>query len=220
MIEPDEEWLELCRSGDLADLEAQRACLSAAGIEVSEGIAGTATNLGEVYGAWNDSPNEGVIKVRRRDFEKARLVLENEFTLSPLPDDHYLHDFSDAELIDLLADQHSWSAFDVSHAKRMAEERQLDMRQVTEESGNLEERRRNGKPAPAWLIVGGWLAVFAGGLIGVGIGWSLVYMEENAPGGTYPTYNERARETGKKMLSWGVVMMVVWYNYENIRRML
>ena len=108
----------------------------------------------------------------------------------------------------------------MAHAKRMAKERQLDIKQVEEESENLEERRRNGKPAPEWLIAGGWLAVLAGGLLGVGIGWSVVDMEEKTPGGTCPTYNDRSRETGKKMLSWGVVMMVFWYHFDFFAKVL
>ena len=214
MIEENDEWLEFFRSSNTLDVKAYCDCLREAGIETSEGIAGSSNGLGEFYNPRDNDPNEVIIKVRRRDFERARSALEDDLALSSLPDDHYLHDFSDKELIELLVDQESWSAYDVAHAKRLARDRQLDLDQVKKEIQVLEEKKREGKSATKGLLALGWATVFAGGLIGVGIGWSLAYMEEKTPSGNYPTYNEQTRETGKKMLSWGIFMMVAWYHYE------
>jgi len=211
----DDEWLELCRSSDIEELGEQRKILINGGIEVSGGsIVSGNPDLGEVYGAQNSGPTEEVINVRRKDFRAARALLEDEFGKIPLPENHYLHDFSDEELKDLLVDQDAWSPFDVAHARKIANVRGLNLDELNEESEKLSALRKEGKTAPTWLLVLGWVTVFTGGLFGVGIGWSLVYMVDKTPEGDYPTYNEKTREMGKKMLSSGIVMMIVWYHWE------
>ena len=55
-----------------------------------------------------------------------------------------------------------------------------------------------------------WLGTSMGGLIGIGIGYSLSYMKEETVDGRFYTYDESSRRRGGQILFLSVVMLVVW----------
>lgn len=142
--------------------------------------------------------------VQQHDFERANDVLleyaRNE--VSQIPKDHYLHDFSDEELIELLSKPHEWHEFDVAVAEELVAQRGIDITQDELEwrqNQVVEEFRKPEKAHQAWLIVGMMLAL-AGGLFGLYIGWMFWKSKGTDPNGNeYYLYDEESRVSGRLM---------------------
>ncbi len=135
-----------------------------------------------------------------RNDAAARAATEREHLKIDLPADHYLLSSTDAELVEIVAHSSEWSGFDVAHARRLISQRGIDLKQIEDKVAEHIHRLRQGKPASERLIVFGWVFSFLGGLIGVGIGWSLASMKEKTPYGEFFTYDEKSRAIGGRML--------------------
>ena len=199
----DSDHIELsrCRDGDtVAEI---KSVLEAA--RVPYRIGSTATNF-DITTIGSGSDPEVIISVRRDDFPAARAAMEVEFLKVDLPSDHYLLTFSDEELAEILGKPSEWSPFDVAHARKLAEAREIDPEDIKRQSEERVERLRRGKPASGTLLFFGWLFTVLGGLIGIGIAWSICSMKEKTPEGEFFTYDERSREIGKPMLLLACVM--------------
>ena len=69
--------------------------------------------------------NEYEIKILIEDFEKAELILEKEVenVINQVEDDHYLFDFTDEELYEVLLKSDEWSEFDYKLAQNILTKR-------------------------------------------------------------------------------------------------
>ena len=130
-----------------------------------------------------------------RSAERAR-----EYLTTDLPADHYLLTSTDQELIEILAHPTDWCGFDVAHARRLIVQRGIDLKKVEEQKAEHLHQLRRGRRASTKLIVFGWVFSFLGGLIGLGIAWSLVSMKDKTPQGEFFTYDEKSRAIGRRML--------------------
>ena len=199
----DSEIIELSRCRDGESVAEIKAILDAAGI--SYRVGSTATTF-DITAIGSGSDAEVIFSVRRSDFSAARSAMENEFLSDALPDDYYLLTFSDEELAEILGKPSEWSAFDVAHARKMAEARGIDEAQVIKKREERIKILQQGKPASRTLLFFGWLFSALGGLIGLGIAWSICHMKEKTPEGEYYTYDARSREIGRPMLKLAWVM--------------
>jgi len=163
------------------------------------------TSLGTTGGSGNAKI---IISVPSDQFSKARAAMEVESLKTDLPADHYLHQSSVEDLQDILYSEREWSAFDVAHAKRLLSEQGIETPDPDAIAAGRTAALREGKPASPKLLFIGWFFVFTGGLIGMGIGWSLCSMKEETPEGEFHVYNREAQATGKRMMSTGVLVIV------------
>lgn len=154
---------------------------------------------------------EVIFSVSASDFPRAREVLEQSYLDHPLPGDHHLLTASEDDLIEILAHENEWSAFDVAHARRLARDRGLDLAKVEREREQSLRLKREGKQASRFLTMGGMLCcILAGcgfflfGIAGLGIGWSLVSMRDKTPEGVFPTYDEPSRKSGWVMIWFAI----------------
>jgi hypothetical protein len=152
-----------------------------------------------------------IFSVSASDFPRAREVLEQSYLDDPLPGDHHLLTASEDDLIEILAHENEWSAFDVAHARRLARDRGLDLAKVEREREQSLRLKREGKQASRFLTMGGMLCcILAGcgfflfGIAGLGIGWSLVSMRDKTPEGVFPTYDEPSRKSGWVMIWFAI----------------
>ncbi|MDB4538040.1 hypothetical protein N9230_05455, partial [Akkermansiaceae bacterium] len=106
-------------------------------------------------------------------FHKAREAMEADCLTKQLPEDHFLFQSSEDELQEIVVNEFDWSAFDVAHAKRLLNERGVELQNPEEFKAAKIELLEKGKPASGKLLFFGWLFCLTGGLIGIGIGWSL-----------------------------------------------
>jgi len=83
------------------------------------------------------------------------------------------------------------------------------LKKVEEKKAEHVHQLRRGRRASKKLIVFGWVFSLLGGLIGLGIAWSLASMKEKTPHGEFFTYDEESRAIGRKMLKVAGAMLAV-----------
>ncbi|MCB1228593.1 MAG: hypothetical protein KDK99_22510 [Verrucomicrobiales bacterium] len=199
----DSELIELrrCRDGDT--VEDTKSVLDAAQIPYRVGSTATSFDISTI-GTGSDP--EVIISVRRADFSAARAAMEEEYLKVDLPSDHYLLTSPDEELAEILGKPVEWSPFDVAHARKLAEARGIEPADIERQSEERAKRLKQGKPASGSLLFFGWLFSVLGGLIGLGIAWSICFMKEKSPEGDFFTYDEKSREIAKPMFILACVM--------------
>lgn len=153
------------------------------------------------------------VKIKPEDFIRTNAVLENEavLELQHVDHSHYLFDFSNEELIQLIAKRDEWSDFDYLLAKRILEERSVNLE--VGELANMEEQRLEelGKPQkvnPGWIYAG-FLFALLGGVFGIIMGWFISTNTKTLSNGkiTY-CYSEADRKKGRVMFYVGIVVLV------------
>ena len=196
--------VELQRCRDPESLTQITGILDAAGITYRRSALPAMFELSKI-GAGEEA--EVVVSVPRDLYGAARAAMESACPATRLPEDHYLLTSTDEELIEIVAQSSDWSAFDVAHARRLIGERGIDIKRIEGKRAEHLRQLRLGKPASKKLIFFGWFFSCLGGLIGLGIAWSLCYMKEKTPDGEFPTYDERSRAVGQKMLMVAIVVL-------------
>jgi hypothetical protein len=153
---------ELMRSVHADEIDATVEVLTLACIAYhitstqSESEGAEAAFLGQA-----SEPVAQAVLVSPADLEAARNALEKAYTDCELPEGHFLHTASDADIADVLLNPADWGAFDVVHAKRLASERNIDLAAVAAQQQETKSRLAKGKPAAHWLLALAWLAILA-----------------------------------------------------------
>ncbi|HUR45840.1 MAG TPA: DUF3784 domain-containing protein [Candidatus Saccharimonadales bacterium] len=136
----------------------------------------------------------------------SRAARELEYLKTDLSADHYLLTSTDQELVEILAHPTDWCGYDVAHARQLAVQRGIDLGQVAAKKTEHLQQLRRGQHASKQLIIFGWIFSFLGGVVGLGIAWTLASMKEKTPHGEFFTYDEESRAIGRAMLKFAVVM--------------
>ena len=161
-----------------------------------------------------DDP-EVIVSVRKKDHAAARAVLEEEYGKVDLPDDHYLLTASDEDIAEILAKSEEWNPYDVVHARRLAENRNLDPVKIEKKKQERVEHLRLGKPASKILLSFGWvfsvIGLYGGifGLAGIVAGLALYFSKKRTDDGAFHVFNSNSRMQGLCMFCVAIVFMVV-----------
>ena len=148
------------------------------------------------------------------DFERVNEI-RNNVAISELDlvdSDYYLFDFTNEELIDLISKQDEWSPFDFQLAQKILKDRGQEI--SIKEINKLKDRRivelsEPEKHNPFWIVVG-YIFAALGGLLGIIIGWYIVFSKKTLPNGQrIYTYNEADRNHGKRILIIGIPILVI-----------
>lgn len=155
------------------------------------------------------------LKILGKDFEYADRVLEkdSEIALNNVPNDHYLFEFSDEELIAILTKPDEWNPFDYRLAQKILKDRgkevNADFLQSLRKS-RIEELRRPEAPQKNWILVG-YIASIFGGIIGIGIGLHLWKSKKTLPNGDIVySFIESDRKHGKRIFYVSIFFLVIW----------
>ncbi|MGJ8657327.1 MAG: hypothetical protein ACSHX6_12840 [Akkermansiaceae bacterium] len=207
--------IELNRCRDAESVTDTTGPLDAANIAYK--VGSTAVNFDISKIGTGDDP-EVIISVRREDFVAARSVLEEEYSEYDLPDDHYLLNSSDEDLAEILANPSDWNAFDVVHARRLAEEQGVNITDIKQQKEKRLQKLKQGKPVSKALLFCGWIFAIFGGLVfyfgnlvGIGIACSICYMKEQTLDGEFYTYDAGSRDLGFPMLVVSIVMLFITF---------
>ena len=211
--------IELLRSKSQEEVYATSQILTEAGVphKVTSNSAGfDITSIGRT-----DFPSDIILTVAHSDYNHARDVMENVYSETTLPEGHFLISASNEDILDILSSPAEWSAFDVAHAKRIGKERGIDTNDIKSKTKERVIRLHNGKSPSHWLLILGWVTACLGGVIGIGIGYSLAYMKDNSPEGEFYTYDEQSRKIGRRMMYFSLFMLVatrlLWILYSDAR---
>lgn len=155
--------------------------------------------------------NQIELKILQSDFNQARKILEKlmESDLEQMEKDHYLFGFTDEELLDVLKKSDEWSEFDVSASRKILETRGEEISDKDIEGFNTNRLEELSKPesSPKLWIGLGYLFSFAGGFLGMIIGYFLMSQKRTLPNGEkVPTYTMLDRKNGKIMFIIGLVV--------------
>jgi hypothetical protein len=189
--------VELQRCRDSEGLAMITQILDSVGITYRVSSLTPMFDIGKI-GAGEDA--QVIVSVPRNLFDAARAAMESENLKIEVPENHHLLTSTDEELVEIVAKASEWSAFDMAHAKRLIDQRGIDLKKIEDKRAEHLGQLQRGQRASKTLIFFGWVFSVLGGLIGVGIACSLAYMKEKTPQGDFFTYDEASRAVGRKML--------------------
>jgi len=166
------------------------------------------------FGAVPETSTEYVVKIVPADFDLANeiIIVHEEETLDQIDEEHYLHQFTDKELTDIIIKPDEWSFTDVVLAGRLLTERGVatDAETINDlKQQHLAELRKPAAPQTTWIIAGYILAPL-GGIMSVFIGWHLMNHKNILPNGEYVyNYIERDRKHGRIIFIIGIIFIAI-----------
>lgn len=142
------------------------------------------------------------LKIKATDFIKADKLF-NEIAKAQVDsadESHYLFQYSNDELLEVLMEADSWSEYDKQLSKKILEERGIiitDELLKTFAAKRLKELAKKEHHSPVWTIVGYVSALF-GGFLGIAIGINLWTAKKTLPNGMRVyAYTDRDRFHGQ-----------------------
>lgn len=164
------------------------------------------------------SQNQYELRISSNDFDRARLLLEKEadINLEDVDENHYLYDFTNNELLEILEKPDEWSELDVVLARKLLSSRG---KYITDEEvkqlrqGRVENLAKPEKVDWFWIAVG-YCTALMGGLLGMTIGYFIWNQRKVLPNGAkVHTYANDDREHGKWMFLVGCSVLILSLSY-------
>lgn len=164
----------------------------------------------------NTLQNEVQVFVKQDDFDQAYDLMEKLAVnmLDETDADHYLFEFTDKELFEVLEKPDEWSSFDHQLAQKILKDRGQNVNDELVNSlrkQRIEELAKPERSAKKWIYLGYSWAVL-GGLFGMIIGWQLMNQKKTLPDGRKVyAYSEGDRVHGRFMFRLGAISLPIWY---------
>jgi hypothetical protein len=162
---------------------------------------------------------EKEVKLKREDFAKVDELLEKiaESGLENIDKDHYLFQFSQAELLEIIQKPDEWSKNDFLLAKHILTTQGVTI--TPDQVKELKEQRLEKLAEPesgnaVWTFLGYVLAL-GGGILGMLIGWHLMRFKKVLPNGERVyVYRKSDRRHGSIIFVLGIVCFfaLILYN--------
>jgi len=161
----------------------------------------------------NQSQSEIQLLLQQSDFEKVASLMENAIVKEINEEDrsHYLFEFTDDELYEILTKKDEWSVYDYVLAQKILAERgkAVSENELETLKAKREEELAQPEEGPQIQIFAGYFFGVLGGLIGLMIGWYLWKAKKTLPNGDkVPTYTQDQRNHGKTITIISVIAMV------------
>ena len=148
-----------------------------------------------------------IISVDARDYSRAQKAAEQAYQLVDVPEKHFLRTSSDEELVDIVSHPTEWSPFDVAHAKKMIEQRDINAQAITLAREQAIGELQRGKAMSIWLFLAtllftliSWSFILYLSVLmviicslGLLLSWSTITMKKYAGEKSYYAYNDRSR---------------------------
>lgn len=159
-----------------------------------------------------------LVKLPKTEFEGAERALlgKAEHEQLDIPAEHYLHEFSDQDLMEILIKPDEWSADDAVLAQILLRQRG---KPVSPEALELirttrMETLREKALSPKGHIIVGYVFAILGGLIGLAIGWHINTSKRTLPNGEQvPVYTSGHRRHGARIFIIGLVTSLFWVGF-------
>ena len=163
----------------------------------------------------NSLRKEFIIKLKKVDFEKVNKI-QSEISNSLIDDidkDHYLFEFTDDELIDVILKSDEWNKLDYSLAQKILKDRG---KEITDEKleelkqQRIEELAKPEESQKIWIIAG-YIFSILGGFLGIFIGRHLSSHKKTLPNGDKVFgYSKSDRKHGDKIFILGLICLIAW----------
>ncbi len=155
------------------------------------------------------------VKIKSEDFERVNKILQEEEikNVSEIDKDYYLFSFTNDELREVVTKADEWSPFDVVLARKLLAERGViidDKELAVIEEKRVEELRAPDKPQTLWIVIG-YICAFAGGVLGIFIGWYLASGKKTLPDGERVyEYSDNDRKHGRNIFFIGIATTIIF----------
>lgn len=161
----------------------------------------------------NNPTEPGIlIKVRPEDFAIAHKALEDYYKkqLATVEPSYYLFEFSDEELMEIIAKPDEWGDFDYQLAQKILSDRGKGINSSTVQK--LKEQRIDELSAPEKasnsLIIAGYFFALFGAVFGIVIGAHLSKSKKTLPNGKRSfVYGDEDRKNGKRILWMSLIIL-------------
>jgi hypothetical protein len=182
------------------------------------------SNKSDVVGfTFQNTDLKVIVKARIEDFPKIESLIDKTITikLDEVDKEHYLFDFTDEELTEIIMKPNDWSNYDYKVAELILNERGLTVSPQFVES--VKKQRYSSLSvkesySSTWMIIG-YISAFLGGFLGIAIGLSLILMKKKLSNGDKVyVYNEQNRKHGKWITIIGLIVFLsytIWRIYGN-----
>ena len=163
----------------------------------------------------SETRKEFRLKLQKDDFKKADELLLNAYSkhLNEVDSNHYLLEFSNEELIDVLAKPDEWSQFDYLLAQKILKEKGQEISAAQIESLQNSRIKELSKPAESQtgLIIFAYILALLGGFLSIIIGWHLATHVKILPNGNKVAgFSNSDRVHGNRLFWLGISMMVIY----------
>lgn len=168
--------------------------------------------------AYNNT-KEYAVKIEGEDFTKVTELLNNSENedINNVGKDYYLFDFTDQELVEILAKADEWGSFDYQLARKILKERGVEINEqivADLKTKRIEELTNPAPPQNSWIIVG-YIFALAGGVLGAFIGWYLSTSKKTLPNGERVyDYNDNDRKQGKRIFYLSILVFALSIIYK------
>lgn len=159
-----------------------------------------------------------IVKIREDDFKRVGSLLQAQAVqaVQDVDSNHYLFDFSNEELSDVVRKADEWSAFDVALARKILSDRDAridDTQLKVLEQERLHELAQPETPSQGWIIFF-FISSILGGIAGIVSGWHYWTSKKRLPNGhQVHTYDELTRDKGKTMMFVGLFFFLLTLIY-------
>ena len=125
---------------------------------------------------------------------------------------HYLFEFTNDELFDILSKPDEWNALDYQLAKKILNDRGREVNDEIIESLKEQRIAELAKPDESnrvWIFFG-YLSALLGGLFGIIAGWHLFTYKKTLPDGQRVyEYSEKDRRHGRRIFYLGIIILYI-----------
>jgi ATP-dependent Zn protease len=155
--------------------------------------------------------NNSELMIRQSDFEKANKLMDEKADelLVNINKEHYLFEFTNEELYDILTKPDAWNSLDYKLAQQILKDRGQEFDKDLLESlkqARIAEFSKPKKEQTIWIIVG-YIFSFTISIIGLIFGWYLWRTKKTLPNGKkIYVYSESDRRHGKWIFFIGIIL--------------
>ncbi|QEC65866.1 hypothetical protein FRZ67_00570 [Panacibacter ginsenosidivorans] len=157
-----------------------------------------------------------LLRLASEEFPAAKTILEKEVRLRGIPADHYLREFENNELKNILLDESDWSREDIAVAKILLDERSVSINDFeiqnakTAQKKNIQAQQKISLPLLTLL----YIVAPLGSLIPVVAGLIIYNMKDyDRDGEKNYVYSEDQRQHGLALCAIGVFSTLAWYYF-------
>ena len=154
------------------------------------------------------------IQIDPANFANAESILEEQ-EMQSLPlveDDHYLYQFSDQELLEILQKPDEWNKLDYALAREILLKRGKEIDQETLDLLKQERlmQLREPEPQQKYWVIFGYISALLGGLLGIAIGYMLFSSRKSLPNGERIfSYSDHDRKHGTNIFYIGLFVFTI-----------
>jgi hypothetical protein len=158
--------------------------------------------------------HEYEILVHPSDVDNVSSIIEKyeETELIASENEHYLYQFTNKELIEILQKPDEWSQLDYNFAKEILLERgeEIDLNMLTEMKNERLSHLAEPEKSKGYMIITGYIFSVLGGALGIAIGYALWNAKKTLPNGEIVwSHTDRDRQHGRIIFLIGITVLII-----------